>query len=106
MGCKKWQHTGLIFGMMLGLIAFVGDLTASMFKRDAGLKVRAFYYEHSLVPSSFHDVLLLLATRMRNPSISFSLKSNRTSGTSFLDMAEFSTASTATSLRVHLSTFQ
>ena len=106
MGCKKWQHTGLIFGMMLGLIAFVGDLTASMFKRDAGLKVRAFYYEHSLVPSSFHDVLLLLATRMRNPSICFSLKSNRTSGTSFLDMAEFSTASTATSLPVHLSTFQ
>jgi phosphatidate cytidylyltransferase len=36
----KWPLTGLAFGMVLGLVAFIGDLTASMFKRDAGLKVR------------------------------------------------------------------
>ena len=31
-----WPISGCVFGVLLGLIAFVGDLTASMFKRDAG----------------------------------------------------------------------
>uniref|UniRef100_A0A7S2HB53 Phosphatidate cytidylyltransferase n=1 Tax=Octactis speculum TaxID=3111310 RepID=A0A7S2HB53_9STRA len=33
-----WAITGPAFGVLLGLTAVVGDLTASMFKRDAGLK--------------------------------------------------------------------
>jgi len=33
-----WKLTGLAYGLMLTLIALLGDLTASMFKRDAGLK--------------------------------------------------------------------
>lgn len=33
-----WWWTGSIHGMLLGLIGLIGDLTASMLKRDAGLK--------------------------------------------------------------------
>ncbi|EWM30338.1 phosphatidate cytidylyltransferase [Nannochloropsis gaditana] len=33
-----WWLSGPAYGLMLGVIALVGDLTASMFKRDAGLK--------------------------------------------------------------------
>ena len=33
-----WQATGLLYGLMISFIALVGDLTASMMKRDAGLK--------------------------------------------------------------------
>lgn len=33
-----WPFTGSAYGLMLGIIALVGDLTASMMKRDAGMK--------------------------------------------------------------------
>jgi CDP-diglyceride synthetase len=33
-----WPLTGAIHGLMLGFLGTVGDLTASMLKRDAGLK--------------------------------------------------------------------
>lgn len=33
-----WALTGPLYGMMLCIIGLVGDLTASMFKRDAGFK--------------------------------------------------------------------
>ncbi len=33
-----WWLAGPAYGLMLGVIALVGDLTASMFKRDAGMK--------------------------------------------------------------------
>ena len=33
-----WIFTGSLYGLMLSVIAFVGDLTASMMKRDAGMK--------------------------------------------------------------------
>lgn len=38
---QKWPHfvvTGAIHGTILGLLGLIGDLTASMLKRDAGLK--------------------------------------------------------------------
>ena len=33
-----WPITGIIHGIMLALLGLLGDLTASMLKRDAGLK--------------------------------------------------------------------
>jgi phosphatidate cytidylyltransferase len=33
-----WYLTGAVHGMMLGFLGLIGDLTASMLKRDAGLK--------------------------------------------------------------------
>ncbi|CAM9896984.1 unnamed protein product, partial [Choristocarpus tenellus] len=33
-----WAATGAVYGAMLCLVGLVGDLTASMFKRDAGFK--------------------------------------------------------------------
>lgn len=33
-----WFLTGAIHGILLGLLGLIGDLTASMMKRDAGLK--------------------------------------------------------------------
>ena len=33
-----WYILGPVHGIMLGLLGFIGDLTASMLKRDAGLK--------------------------------------------------------------------
>lgn len=33
-----WQLTGAAYGIILAIIALVGDLTASMMKRDAGMK--------------------------------------------------------------------
>jgi len=33
-----WWVSGPAYGLMLGVVALVGDLTASMFKRDAGMK--------------------------------------------------------------------
>lgn len=33
-----WWVSGPAYGLMLGIVALVGDLTASMFKRDAGMK--------------------------------------------------------------------
>ncbi|CAB9525559.1 Phosphatidate cytidylyltransferase [Seminavis robusta] len=33
-----WPLTGAVHGLILGFLGFVGDLTASMLKRDAGLK--------------------------------------------------------------------
>jgi phosphatidate cytidylyltransferase len=39
---QKWPYfvwTGAIHGILLGILGLVGDLTASMLKRDAGLKV-------------------------------------------------------------------
>lgn len=38
---QKWPHfilTGLVHGTLLALLGLIGDLTASMLKRDAGLK--------------------------------------------------------------------
>ena len=38
---QKWPYfivTGAIHGTILGLLGLIGDLTASMLKRDAGLK--------------------------------------------------------------------
>ncbi len=34
----RWQLTGAIYGVVLAFIALVGDLTASMMKRDANVK--------------------------------------------------------------------
>ena len=33
-----WPITGAVHGVMLALLGLLGDLTASMLKRDAGLK--------------------------------------------------------------------
>ena len=33
-----YHHSGAVYGIMLATIALVGDLTASMMKRDAGMK--------------------------------------------------------------------
>jgi len=33
-----WQVTGAIYGIGVGVVGLLGDLTASMFKRDAGVK--------------------------------------------------------------------
>lgn len=33
-----WQVTGAIYGVGVGVVGLLGDLTASMFKRDAGVK--------------------------------------------------------------------
>lgn len=41
-----WGFTGASYGLLMGIIALVGDLTASMMKRDAG----KFY---SIYPSRF-----------------------------------------------------
>jgi CDP-diglyceride synthetase len=38
MDWPKWYFTGSIYGIILGFIALVGDLTASMMKRDAKIK--------------------------------------------------------------------
>jgi len=34
----RWYLTGPLYGVLLSFVALVGDLTASMFKRDAGVK--------------------------------------------------------------------
>lgn len=34
----QWRVTGSVYGLLIGFIALVGDLTVSMMKRDAGLK--------------------------------------------------------------------
>lgn len=49
-----WWFVGPSYGCMLGIIGLVGDLTASMFKRDAGMKVSrlsaiAIHYEGGLL---------------------------------------------------------
>ena len=57
----RWHSTGLIFGMLLGLVAFVGDLTASMFKRDAGLKVsKSSPHEQAIALPSVGSSLVFL----------------------------------------------
>ena len=33
-----WAVTGTLYGLILGFIGLVGDLTQSMMKRDAGVK--------------------------------------------------------------------
>lgn len=33
-----WWLTGTVYGVMVGVVGLLGDLTASLFKRDAGLK--------------------------------------------------------------------
>lgn len=33
-----WYITGAVYGMMIGVVGLLGDLTASLFKRDAGVK--------------------------------------------------------------------
>jgi phosphatidate cytidylyltransferase len=33
-----WYLTGAVHGILLGFLGLIGDLTASMLKRDAGLK--------------------------------------------------------------------
>jgi phosphatidate cytidylyltransferase len=38
MGWPRWQVTGSLYGLGLGFIALVGDLTVSMMKRDAKIK--------------------------------------------------------------------
>ena len=38
---QRWHYfvwTGAVHGVMLGLLGLLGDLTASMLKRDAGIK--------------------------------------------------------------------
>jgi phosphatidate cytidylyltransferase len=38
MSWPLWWVVGPVYGVMLAIVALVGDLTASMFKRDAGIK--------------------------------------------------------------------
>jgi phosphatidate cytidylyltransferase len=38
MGWPYWEATGLLYGLMLFITGFVGDLAASLMKRDAGVK--------------------------------------------------------------------
>lgn len=38
MNWPKWQITGIIYGLLMSSVALLGDLTASVMKRDAKMK--------------------------------------------------------------------
>ena len=38
MNWPHWKVTGLVYGLMLSVVGMVGDLTASLMKRNAGVK--------------------------------------------------------------------
>jgi len=61
---QKWPYfvlTGAVHGIMLGLLGLVGDLTASMLKRDAGLKD----FGDLLPGMCFNDVAMAKVGRSR-----------------------------------------